>query len=97
MNSSPNLPEHEILIDQIPEFAKGKENDIGSILLEKLAGSDLNEDQKEDLLNLVSLYKDIFIEKPFVVGPVLEELMKRLILYSGSFSICFSCFCRAKT
>ena len=97
LNLFPNLPENVVLIDEIPGFAKGKENDIGSILLEEVEGSDFNEDQKEDLLNLVSLYKDIFIEKPFVVGPVLEELMKRLILYSGSFSICFSCFCRGKT
>ncbi|MFO0089640.1 MAG: hypothetical protein ACK518_02330, partial [bacterium] len=44
---------------EIPEFSKGKENDIDSILLEKVEGSDLNEDQKEDLLNLVSLSQDI--------------------------------------
>ena len=63
MNLFPNLPEDAILIDEIPRFSKGKENDVGSILLEKVAGSDLNEDQKEDLLNLVSLYHDIFIEE----------------------------------
>jgi len=103
-NLFPNLPEDAFLIDEIPGFSKGKENDIGSILLEKVEVSDLNEDQKEDLLNLVSLYQDIFIEgieglpqtpllefrvklndyspliqKPYVVGPVLEEIMKRLI------------------
>ena len=59
---SSNLPEDAILIDEIPGFSKGKENDKGSILLEKVEGSDLNEDQKEDLLNLVSLYQDISIE-----------------------------------
>ena len=74
------------------------------MVLEKVEGSDLNEDQKEALLNLVGLYQDIFtkgieglpqtpllefrvelndysplIQKPYVVGPVLEEIMKRLI------------------
>ena len=49
LNLFPNLPEDAILIDEIPGFAKGKENDIDSILLEKVEGSDLNEDQKEDL------------------------------------------------
>jgi len=63
LNLFPNLLEDAILIDEIPGFAKGKENDIGSILLEKVEGSDLNEDQKEDLLNLVSLYQNIFIER----------------------------------
>jgi len=62
LNVLPNLPEDAILIDEIPRFGKGKDNDIGSILLEKVEGSDLNEDQKEDLLNLVSLYQDIFIK-----------------------------------
>jgi hypothetical protein len=62
LNVFPNLPEDAILIDEIPGFCKGKENDIGSILLEKVEGSDLNEDQKEDLLNLVSLYQDVLIE-----------------------------------
>jgi len=72
--------------------------------LEKVEGSDLNEDQKEDLLILVSLYQDVLIEeieglpqtpllefrvelhdyspliqKPYVVRPVLEEILKRLI------------------
>jgi hypothetical protein len=47
---------------EILQFAKRKQNDIGSILLEKVERSDLNEDQKEDLLNLVSLYQEIFIE-----------------------------------
>jgi len=50
------------LIGEIPGFAQGKENDIGSIILEKVEGSDINYDQKEDLLNLVSLYQIIFIE-----------------------------------
>ena len=96
--------EDAILIDEIPGFSKGKENDIGTVLLEKVEGSHLNEDQKEDLLSLVSLYQDIFIEgierlrqtpllefrvqlndyspliqKPYVVRPVLEEIMKRLL------------------
>jgi hypothetical protein len=62
LNLFPNLPEDAILIDEIPGFAKGKENDIGSILLEKFEGSDLNRDKKEHLLNLVSLYQEIFIE-----------------------------------
>ena len=62
LNSFPNLPEDAIIIDEIPGFAKGKENDIGSILLEKVEGSDLNEDQREDLLNLFSLYQHIFID-----------------------------------
>jgi hypothetical protein len=62
LNLFPNLPEDAILIDEIPGFSKEKENDIGSILVEKVEGSDINEDQKEDLLNLVSLYQDIFIE-----------------------------------
>ena len=30
--------------------------------MEKVEGSDLNKDQKEDLLNLVSLYQDVFLE-----------------------------------
>jgi hypothetical protein len=60
-NLFPNLPEDVILIDEIPGFSKGKENDKVSILLEKVEGSDLNEDQKVDLLNLVSLYQDVFI------------------------------------
>jgi hypothetical protein len=72
--------------------------------LEKIEGSDLNEYKKEDLLNLVNLYQDIFIEgieglpqtrlleirvelndysplirKRYEVGPVVEEIMKRLI------------------
>jgi len=104
LNLYPNLPEDATLVDEIPGFAKGKENDIGSILLEKVEGSDFKEDQKEDLLNLVSLFQDIFIEgieglpqtpllefrvelneysplsqKPYVVWPVLEEIMKSLI------------------
>jgi len=116
LNLFPNLPENVVLIDEIPGFAKEKENDIGSILLEEVEGSDFNEDQKEDLLNLVSLYQDIFIvkllfsnlglndyspliQKPYVVGPVLEEIMKRFIQQyfdAGFYSICFSCFCRGK-
>ena len=104
MNLFPNLREDVILNNEIPGVAKRKENDIDSILLEKVEGSDLNEDQIEDLLNLISLYQNIFIEeieglprtpqlefrvdlndyssliqKPDVVGPVLEEIIKRLI------------------
>jgi len=104
LNLFPNLPEDDILIDEIPAFAKGKDNDIGSIFLQKVEGSDLNEDQKQDLLSLVNLYQNIFIEgieglpqtpllkilielndyspliqKTYVVGPVLEETMKRFI------------------
>ena len=92
------------MIDEILGFAKGKQSDIGSILLGKGEGSDLDDDQKEDLLNLVSLSQDILIEeinglpqtpllefqvelndysplthKLYVVGPVLEEILKRLI------------------
>jgi hypothetical protein len=62
LNSFPTLPEDANLIDETPGFAQGKENDIDIILLEQVEGSDLNEDQQEDLLNLVSLYQDIFIE-----------------------------------
>ena len=36
LNLFPNLPEDAIVIDDITGFAKGKEHDIGSILLEKL-------------------------------------------------------------
>ena len=101
LNLLSNLPEDAILIEEITGFSKGKENDIGSIILEKVEGCDLNEDQKEELLNLVSLYQDMGIEglpqtpllefrvelndyspliqNPYVVGPVLEEIMKRLI------------------
>jgi len=38
----PNVMKDTIVIDEIPGFAKGKENGIGSILLEKVEGSDLN-------------------------------------------------------
>jgi hypothetical protein len=62
LNLLPNLPEDAIVIDEIPGFSERKENDIGSILLEKVEGSDLNEDQREYLLNLFSLYQGIFIE-----------------------------------
>jgi hypothetical protein len=62
LNLFPNLLKDSILIDEIPGFSNGKENDVGSILLEKVEGSDLNEDQKEDLLNLVSLYQTVFID-----------------------------------
>jgi hypothetical protein len=50
LNLFPNLLEDAILTDEISGFPKGNENDIGSILLEKVDGSDLIEDQKEDLL-----------------------------------------------
>jgi hypothetical protein len=62
LNSFPSLPEDAILIGEILGFAQGKENGIGSIILEKVEGSDINDDQKEDLLNLLSLYHIIFIE-----------------------------------
>ena len=58
LNLFPDQLKDAILIDEIPGFAKGKENDICSILLEEVGGSDLNEDQKEDPLNCVSLYQD---------------------------------------
>ena len=54
LNLFPNIPKDAIPIDEIPGFAKGKENDKGSILLEKVEGSHFNEDQKEDLLSLTS-------------------------------------------
>ena len=46
VNPFPNLPEDAILIDEIPGFCKRKENDIGSILLEKVERSDLNQIKK---------------------------------------------------
>ena len=38
----PNLPEDAILIDEIPGFTQGKENDIGSMLLEKVKRCDID-------------------------------------------------------
>jgi hypothetical protein len=93
LNLSPNLPEHAILIDEIPGFAKGKESDIGSMLLEEVEGSDLNEDQKEDLLNLVSLYQDFSIEgiEGLPQTPLLEFRVELKLLSSDSEALC----CRA--
>jgi len=62
MNLFPNLPEEAILIDTIPGLAKGKKNDIGDALLETVEGFDVNEDQREDLLNLVSVNEDVFMK-----------------------------------
>ena len=49
LNLFPDQLKDAILIDETPGFAKGQENDICSILLEKVGGSDLNQIKKRIL------------------------------------------------